>query len=197
MQGITLVISGPAGVGKTTLCDRLILNFKPVLSRVVTVTTRNPRKGEVNNVDYIFKSILEFEDLKNNNEFLEYAEVHNNFYGSLKSSVLKLLESKHDALLNIDVQGASSFKKLESKSNLLKNQIISVFVMPKNLNDLRTRLNLRGKDSEQEIEKRLKTAKNEMTLHDQFDYLIHSETKDADYNELMNIYRKHSKLLEL
>ena len=69
--------------------------------------------------------------------------------------------------------------------------------MPKNLNDLRTRLNLRGKDSEQEIEKRLKTAKDEMTLHDQFDYLIYSKTKDADYNELVNIYRKHSKLLEL
>jgi guanylate kinase len=69
--------------------------------------------------------------------------------------------------------------------------------MPKNLSDLRTRLNLRGKDSEQEIEKRLKSAEDEMVLHDQFDYLIHSKTKDADYIELVNIYKKHSKLLEL
>ena len=91
MNGIALVISGPAGVGKTTLCDRLLLDFNPILCRVITVTTRKPRKDEVDGKDYIFKTNTEFDDLKRNNSFLEYAKVHDNQYGSLNESVLQLL----------------------------------------------------------------------------------------------------------
>ena len=140
MNGIILVISGPAGVGKTTLCDRLLKDYSPKLSRVITVTTRKPRKGEVNGVDYFFKTISDFKKLIRTNAFVEHAEIHGNLYGSLKSSILQLLENSHDVLLNIDIQGAASLKKLGAKSESLFNRIVTVFIMPLNLEDLRKRL---------------------------------------------------------
>ena len=197
MKGIALVISGPAGVGKTTLCDLLLFDFTPLLSRVITVTTRKPRSDEVNGKDYIFMSNTEFEDLKNKNSFLEFAKIHNNQYGSLNHSVQQLLEKNHDVLLNIDVQGAASLKKLESNVAYLRERILSVFIMPEKITDLRTRLEKRGQDSSEEIERRLITAENEIMLHKQFDHVIYSKSKDEDYTSLLNIYRKHSKLLEM
>jgi len=193
MNGIALVISGPAGVGKTTLCDRLLLDFNPILCRVITVTTRKPRKDEVDGKDYIFKTNTEFDDLKRNNSFLEYAKVHDNQYGSLNESVLQLLEKNHDVLLNIDVQGAASLKKLESNLGYLQERIRSIFIMPESMNDLKNRLENRGQDSEEEIQRRLKTAANEITLNNQFDHIIYSKSKDEDYGALLKIYKKHSK----
>ena len=194
MNGIALVISGPAGVGKTTLCDRLLLDFNPILCRVITVTTRKPRKDEVDGKDYIFKTNTEFDDLKRNNSFLEYAKVHDNQYGSLNESVLQLLEKNHDVLLNIDVQGAASLKKLESNLGYLQERIRSIFIMPESMNDLKNRLENRGQDSEEEIQRRLKTAANEITLNNQFDHIIYSKSKDEDYGALLKIYKKHSKI---
>jgi guanylate kinase len=192
MNGIALVISGPAGVGKTTLCDRLLLDFNPILSRVITVTTRKPRKDEVDGKDYIFISNAEFDELKSNNSFLEYAKVHDNQYGSLRDSVLKLFEKNHDVLLNIDVQGAASLKKLESNLGYLQKRIRSIFIMPESMNDLKNRLENRGQDSEEEIQRRLKTAANEITLHKQFDHIIYSKSKDQDYGALLKIYKEYS-----
>ena len=192
MNGIALVISGPAGVGKTTLCDRLLLDFNPILSRVITVTTRKPRKDEVDGKDYIFISNAEFDELKRDNSFLEYAKVHDNQYGSLKDSVLKLFEKNHDVLLNIDVQGAASLKKLESNLGYLQKRIRSIFIMPESMNDLKNRLENRGQDSEEEIQRRLKTAANEITLHKQFDHIIYSKSKDQDYGALLKIYKEYS-----
>jgi guanylate kinase len=192
MNGIALVISGPAGVGKTTLCDRLLLDFNPILSRVITVTTRKPRKDEVDGKDYIFISKAEFDELKRNNSFLEYAKVHDNQYGSLKDSVLKLFEKNHDVLLNIDVQGAASLKKLESNLGYLQKRIRSIFIMPESMNDLKNRLENRGQDSKEEIQRRLKTAANEITLHKQFDHIIYSKSKDQDYGALLKIYKEYS-----
>ena len=193
MNGIALVISGPAGVGKTTLCDRLLLDFNPILCRVITVTTRKPRKDEVDGKDYIFKTNTEFDDLKRNNSFLEYAKVHDNQYGSLNESVLQLLEKNHDVLMNIDVQGAASLKKLESNLGYLQERIRSIFIMPESMNDLKNRLENRGQDSEEEIQRRLKTAANEITLSNQFDHIIYSKSKDEDYGALLKIYKKYSK----
>jgi guanylate kinase len=192
MNGIALVISGPAGVGKTTLCDRLLLDFNPILSRVITVTTRKPRKDEVDGKDYIFISNAEFDELKRDNSFLEYAKVHDNQYGSLRDSVLKLFEKNHDVLLNIDVQGAASLKKLESNLGYLQKRIRSIFIMPESMNDLKNRLENRGQDSEEEIQRRLKTAANEITLHKQFDHIIYSKSKDQDYGALLKIYKEYS-----
>jgi len=192
MKSIALVISGPAGVGKTTLCDRLLSDFETQLTRVITVTTRHPREGEADGKDYLFITKLEFEDLIEVDAFIEYAQIHDNYYGSLKKTFLELFQKDQDVLLNIDVQGTTSLKNLESSYPFLKNRVISVFVMPKSLNELRDRLKTRNLDTTEEIEKRLTTAANEIKSNGIFDYTIESSTKDKDYKRLVEIYKLHS-----
>jgi len=195
MKSIALVISGPAGVGKTTLCDRLLSDFETQLTRVITVTTRHPREGEADGKDYLFITKLEFEDLIEVDAFIEYAQIHDNYYGSLKKTFLELFQKDQDVLLNIDVQGTASLKNLESSYPFLKNRVISVFVMPKSLNELRDRLKTRNLDTTEEIEKRLTTAANEIKSNGIFDYTIESSTKDEDYKRLVEIYKLHSQNL--
>ncbi|MDB0031353.1 guanylate kinase [Opitutales bacterium] len=195
MNSIALVISGPAGVGKTTLCDRLLSDFETQLTRVITVTTRHPREGEADGKDYLFITKLEFEDLIEVDAFIEYAQIHDNYYGSLKKTFLELFQKDQDVLLNIDVQGTTSLKNLESSYPFLKNRVISVFVMPKSLNELRDRLKTRNLDTTEEIEKRLTTAANEIKSNGIFDYTIESSTKDEDYKRLVEIYKLHSQNL--
>lgn len=192
MSGIALVISGPAGVGKTTLCDRLLDDYEESLSRIITVTTRKPRQGEIHGKDYIFKNQLEFKALIKNDSFIEYARIHENYYGSLKKSVSDLFGRNQDVLLNIDVQGAKSLKDLESKYIFLKNRVFTVFVLPPQIDDLRIRLNKRGLDSPEEIDKRLKTAVSEISFKEDFDFVINSKSKSEDYLELKKIYLKCS-----
>lgn len=192
MNSIALVISGPAGVGKTTLCDRLLSDFETQLTRVITVTTRHPREGEADGKDYLFITKLEFEDLIEVDAFIEYAQIHDNYYGSLKKTFLELFQKDQDVLLNIDVQGTTSLKNLESSYPFLKNRVISVFVMPKSLNELRDRLKTRNLDTTEEIEKRLTTAANEIKSNGIFDYTIESSTKDEDYKRLVEIYKLDS-----
>jgi len=192
MNSIALVISGPAGVGKTTLCDRLLLDYETQLTRVITVTTRHPREGEVDGKDYLFISKLEFEDLIEVDAFIEYAQIHDNYYGSLKKTFLELFQKDQDVLLNIDIQGTASLKNLESSYPFLKNRVISVFVMPKSLNELRDRLKTRNLDTTEEIEKRLTTAANEIKSNGIFDYTIESSTREKDYKRLVEIYKLHS-----
>ena len=196
MDGIAFVISGPAGVGKTTICDRLIINYPDCLSRVVTVTTRKPRVGEIDGRDYHFVTKDKFEDLIQNQEFIEFAEIHNNFYGSTLKSVQELFNKGRDVLLNIDVQGASSLRSTQEKYEFLKKKIQSVFIAPANLNDLRLRLEKRGQDSKEEIENRLATAANEIRYSNQFDFIINSKTKDCDYEKIAKIYREQSNLIK-
>lgn len=195
MSSIALVISGPAGVGKTTLCDRLLLDFENQLTRVITVTTRHPREGESDGKDYLFISKFEFEDLIEGDAFIEYAQIHDNYYGSLKKTFLELFGKDQDVLLNIDVQGTSSLKDLESSYPFLKSRVISIFVMPKSLNELRERLKTRDLDTTEEIEKRLTTAASEIKANGIFDYTIESSTKDEDYQRLLEIYKLYSQNL--
>ena len=194
MKGIALVISGPAGVGKTTLCDRLLLNHKLTLTRVITVTTRKPRDTEHDGSDYIFVNRKFFSENIKCNAFLEYAEILGHWYGSYRQSVHDKFQNNFDVLLNIDVQGASTLKGLEENGSFLCGKFRSVFIMPSSLDELKQRLIKRGQDTSENIKNRIKTAETEIKLSESFDQIILSKTKDEDYKELNDFYLKHSKL---
>lgn len=185
---IILIISGPAGSGKTTLCDRLLEEFPNRTRRIVTTTTRKPRPGETDGVDYHFLSPEAFErDLKNG-AFIEWALVHGRYYGSRKEHVLKMLGQGRDLLLNIDIQGAQAFRKEKEINEILPGGLHTVFIKPVSLEQIRERLKKRGSDDEKEIARRLTTAAREIMVADQFDHLIVSGSRDDDYRNLRKLY---------
>lgn len=194
MEGIVFVISGPAGVGKTTLCDRLLSEFPSSLRRVVTATTRKPRLGEVDGVDYHFLPKKDFLGQVNEGAFVEYELVHQNLYGTQKNAILVEHGNtrQRDLLLNIDVNGASSLKKFAEDNAFLHGAVFSVFVLPSSIHELRDRLIQRGSDNQAEIETRLKTAEREIERKDQFDFVLSSKGREADYQRLKDYYLSRS-----
>ena len=196
MVGIVFVISGPAGVGKTTLCDRLIGEFSKTVKRVVTVTTRKPRAGEESGRDYHFLGKEEFLKKVDQGAFIEYECIHDNYYGTLKEAILSEIENPDggDLLLNIDVNGASSLKEFAKTNKLLQGIVICVFVNPASIKQLKERLLERGSDDIAEIEKRLKAACVEIEKKGKFDFILSSEGREEDYEKLMKIYLQCSPL---
>ena len=187
-DSLLLLISGPAGSGKTTLCDRLLEEFASGLQRVITTTTRLPREGEVDGVDYHFLDKAEFLHKVDAGEFYEYARVHSGYYGTQKSAIREQLNCDMDLILNIDVQGAASFRKIARSDTTLAGQLVTVFIQPASIDQIRERLLHRGKDTSDEIERRLITAEQEMTQKDFFDHVIISGTKEADYEAFRHLY---------
>ena len=193
-MGIVFVISGPAGVGKTTLCDRLVGEFSETVKRVVTVTTRKPRAGEENGRDYHFWGREEFLRKVDQGAFIEYECIHDNYYGTLKETILSEIEHPDggDLLLNIDVNGVSSLKEFAKTNKSLQGIVICVFVNPSSINQLKERLFKRGSDNIAEIEKRLKTARGEIEKKGQFDFILPSEGREEDYEKLRKFYLRSS-----
>jgi len=185
---LLLLISGPAGSGKTTLCDRLLEEFSPGLQRVITATTRPPRPGEVNGVDYHFLKEDDFLEKVRNHEFYEHARVHSGYYGTLKAEIQNKLASQINLILNIDVQGAATFRALAKIDPVLAQQLRTLFVLPASIDQIRNRLHSRGKDSSEEIERRLLTAEKEMEQKDYFGHILLSATKEEDYQNIRNYY---------
>jgi guanylate kinase len=181
---VLLILAGPAGVGKSTLCDRLVAEV-PGFERVVTATTRPPRVGETNGRDYHFLSEKQFDEKLAAGEFLEWACVHQKYrYGTLKSAVLDRLP--HTSLvMNIDVQGVRSLRATAAHLALLHSRLVTVFVAPDSFEVLRERLEYRGKDSDEEIARRLRTAEIELGERNSYDYVIHSGTKEQDLRALL------------
>jgi len=186
-KGRLFVISGPAGSGKTTLCGQLEAEFSKV-KRVVTTTSRAPRGSEVEGVDYYFLSVEAFRERIEAGAFYEWAEVHGRYYGSERARVLEGLDAGNDLLLNIDVQGAESYRKAAEADSNLAEHLVTIFVQPKNLAQIRERLVGRGTDDLGEIERRLKTAEMEMKEADKFDHVINSGSKEADYAAIRRLY---------
>lgn len=184
-KAILLLISGPAGSGKTTLCDRLQLDY-PV-KRVVTATTRTPRPGEVDGVDYFFLSPEAFEAGIAKGEFYEHALVHGRHYGVLKREIDSRLDAGQDLLLNVDVQGAASFRQAAAENPALAERFVSVFIELSH-ETIRARLLGRGTDDEAEIERRLKSAVMELEEAKHFHHRIESGSKEEDYAALKAIY---------
>ena len=187
---IILIISGPAGSGKTTLCERLLAEFPERVERVVTTTSRLPRPGERDGVDYHFLPPDAFEKRILEGAFIESAKVHGRYYGSQKAHVLEMLRNGRDLLLNIDVQGARSFLKEPAITATLPGRLRTVFIKPASLQQIRERLQGRGADNEEEIARRLLTADREIAVAEEFDHVIVSGTRDADYAALRALYLK-------
>ncbi|MDY6083824.1 MAG: guanylate kinase [Dialister sp.] len=163
-DGILLVVSGPSGAGKGTICDAIRERY-PDLHYSVSMTTRRPRKGEEEGVNYFFRSNEQFEELISQNAFLEYAQVYDHYYGTPKEYVLNLLKSGKSVLLEIDIQGAMQVKKQYPKG-------VFIYVVPPSLAILSGRLHHRGTDTEEVIRNRLSKITEELALAHQYDYIV-------------------------
>jgi len=189
MTNSIILISGPAGVGKTTICDKLVNDFSPHLSRLVTATSRSPRGKEVDGVDYFFLSRDEFEKRISNEDFAEYEIIHGNYYGTLKKFLFETV-SDQNLLINIDVNGAQSIQQIFLEFTGMCSRLLTIFIRPKSIKELETRLITRGTDSREQIKKRILTAQHEIEKASTFDLIIDSTCKELDYNLVKNFYLK-------
>jgi len=186
---LVVVVSAPSGAGKTTLCDNVRAAL-PSVSRVVTCTTRSPRDGELDGVDYYFLGEDEFLGRVEGGEFLENAVVHGNHYGVLKSELRAKLAEGSDVLLNIDVQGAATIREAAADDPVLSEALVTVFLCPASLGDLEQRLRGRGTDSDEIIAKRLAIARDEMDQAGKFDHTLTSQTREADLGQMLGIIER-------
>lgn len=186
-SAVLLVISAPSGGGKTTVCQRL-LAATPGLTRAVTCTTRRPRPGERDGVDYHFLDAAEFHRRVANNEFLEHAVVYGEQYGTLKASVCERLRQGQDVLLNVDVQGAASIRRLAAEDAELGAALVTVFLTPASLSVLAERLRRRDQDPPEVIARRLAAAESEIAQWRSFDYLVVSSSIDEDLRRVRLIF---------
>lgn len=169
--GMILIVSGPSGSGKSTLCDAMFREFQN-MEFSISCTTRAPRGNERDGVEYHFLTREQFEEHIRKDDFLEYADVHGNFYGTLKSEVFGRTERGVDVLLDIDVQGALSIKKRFAADPVFNARMESVFIAPPSYTELERRLRGRGTDAEQAILKRLENSRREMSFWQEYKYVI-------------------------
>jgi guanylate kinase len=178
-RGTLLVVSGPSGVGKTTIAERL---KKAGLPKVMTTTTRAPRAGEVNGREYRFLSRAEFESAIARGEFLEYAEIVGNLYGTPKAEIETQLAAGKLVMVDIDTQGARSVRKLGLPA-------VFVFVAPPDMAELRKRLEGRKTETPEIVARRLAKAEQEMAEKDSYDRVVVNDTVDRAVEEILGVLR--------
>jgi len=179
-EGKVIIFSAPSGAGKTTIVRHLLTKF-PDFAFSVSATSRKPRGNEVNGVDYHFMSADEFKAKIENEEFLEWQEVYpENFYGSLKSEVAKILESGKNILFDVDVVGGSNIKKF------YRERALALFIQPPSLTELEKRLIARCTDDKEVIRKRVEKAERELTYAPLFDFVIVNDTLEHALQEAEN-----------
>ena len=178
-RGLLIVISGPSGAGKGTICKSFMERNKDVVLSV-SATTRSPRKGEVDGVNYHFMTKEQFKDKIKSNDFLEYAEVYDNFYGTPKSNVEELLESGKDVILEIDIQGA-----LKVKENTEDG--VFVFILPPSMEELKQRIIKRGSETEESLMKRFKSAYKEINFVSKYNYAVVNDEVETAVEKLESI----------
>ena len=180
--GLFFVVSAPSGTGKTTLVNRLLAEF-PEIRRSVSCTTRPPRHGEKEGVDYYFIDDGKFREMVNQGLFFEWEEVHGAFYGTPKAPIIKRRDDGLDTILDIDTRGALNLKRAYPDSRL-------IFLMPPSIEVLEQRLRRRKTEEEVSLKRRMENARREMIEKDKFDYVIINDELDRAYQELRNIIGK-------
>lgn len=194
--GILFVVSAPSGAGKTTLCDAL--RQTPDFVYSVSCTTRPPRAGEIEGEDYHFLSEPDFRAQIEAGEFLEYAKVHEHYYGTLRKPLVASLQNGVDVLIDVDIQGAAAIRS--SGDEAIRQALCDVFIMPPDVDELRRRLTKRGTETPQQIELRIVTAAREMQLWRDYRYTIISKSMEEDllkFRHIMGAERYLSRRLAL
>ena len=163
-KGLSIIISAPSGTGKTTTCKRLIQRM-PNLKIATSHTTRKIRDGETVGVDYFFISKKEFETKRDNKDFLEWAQVHTEYYGTSFESIEKPQQEGFDILLELDVQGVDSLRNMKFNG-------VYIFILPPSIEEMTKRLRKRGTETEESIEIRVNTGKEEIKNYKKYDYVI-------------------------
>lgn len=178
-RGILFVISAPSGAGKTTLCKQMLSTI-PGLWHSISYTTRKPRTGETHGHEYFFVDEATFLEMKERHEFLEWARVHGNFYGTPRKALTDRMEQGLDVLLEIDVQGALQVKKKFEDA-------VFIFILPPSMDVLRTRLETRGGDSPEEIQRRMQKAREEVWSYREYYYIVRNDDLARSLKELESI----------
>lgn len=181
-KGIIFIISGPSGSGKSTIINEFIKKNKKDFFLSISATTREPRNGEKNGIDYHFYKKSKFKEFIKKGEFLEYARVLDNFYGTPKKPIFNNINKGKNVIMDIDVQGARKIRKK------IKN-CVTIFIMPPTFDELEKRLRKRKTDSEKSIKKRLKLAKKELKERKNYDYIIVNSSIDETLNILETIIK--------
>ena len=178
-RGVLIVISGPSGAGKGTICKALLEKHKEI-SLSVSATTRNPREGEVDGVNYHFLPKEDFVRRVEENDFLEYAEVYGNYYGTPKSNVEKILDSGTDVILEIDIQGALKVKEQS-------NEGVFIFILPPSMEELKQRIINRGSETPESLMTRFKSAYKEINYVSKYNYAVVNDTVDKAVEKIEGI----------
>ena len=177
---LMLVLSSPSGAGKTTMSN-MLLEADSSIAMSISATTRTPRAGEVDGQHYHFVDRSKFEALIADDEFLEYAEVHGNLYGTLHSEVRRVFASGCDVLFDIDYQGTQQISSQE------KGQLVSIFLLPPSMVSLEDRLKKRGLDSDEVVARRMAKAKEEISHWPEYDYVLVNDDKDQCFEKIQKI----------
>jgi guanylate kinase len=178
-KGLLIVVSGPSGAGKGTICKELVSKNKDILVSV-SATTRPPREGEVDGVNYFFITRQRFEEMIENNGFIEYAKVYDNYYGTPRAYVEENLSNGRDVLLEIDIQGALQVKEKYPDG-------VFVFILPPSMEELKNRITRRGTESEKEILRRFEAAYKEINYVSRYNYFIINDKVDDAAQKLRSI----------
>ena len=179
-KGMMFVLSSPSGAGKTTLTKKLA-EHNTNFAISISYTTRKSRPDEINGKDYHFIDIEEFNNLIKKNNFFEYANIFDNYYGTLRETVLKLLLQGKDVLLDIDWQGTQQLKKINNLS------IVTIFILPPNIQVLKERLLNRHKGQKELIEKRMKKFNEEVSHWNEYNYVVINDNLNTCYENILNI----------
>ena len=183
-QGRFFTISAPSGTGKTTIIQKVLPSF-PDIKESISCTTRAPRPGERDGVDYYFVDEKTFEDMVTRGELFEWAKVHGAYYGTPKTPLLKRRQEGKDTFLDVDTQGAFNLKRAYPDT-------CALFLMPPSLEDLEKRLRSRKTESEKSLRIRLENARREIGEKDQFDYVIINDSVDRAVGEITRILKRES-----